>query len=102
MFAYLENKEEITELLETQGFMVGGLNSEGQNLLHLAAIYKRKDAFMAGLKKRVNHNLPDTYGNTPMHYGCRSGELEIVEALIAGKAEKLGNLIHLYPIHMAI
>jgi ankyrin repeat protein len=86
MFAYLENKQEIIDYLENQGFMVGAINSEGQNLLHLAAIYKRKEAFMSGLKKKLNHNLADNYGNTPLHYGCRSGELDIVEALLAGKS----------------
>lgn len=57
---------------------------------------------MNGIRKKINHDLADQYGNTPFHYGCRSGEMEIVEALIAGRAKKLANLLYLYPIHMAI
>lgn len=78
------------------------MNSDSQNLLHLATIYRRKEAFMNGLKKKVNHDLADVFGNTPLHYACRGGEVDFVEALIAGKAQKIENKDHLYPIHMAI
>ena len=102
MFAYLEGKMEIAEFLENQGFSVGVLNSESQNLLHLATIYRRREAFMMGLRKKVNHDLEDIFGNTPLHYASRTGEIEFVEALLAGNAKKVENRDHLYPIHMAI
>ena len=43
---------------------------------------------MEGLRKKANHDLSDNYGNTPLHYSCRTGQLEIIEALLAGKAQK--------------
>ena len=88
--------------MESQGFNLGVLNSEGQNLLHLATIYRRRDAFMRALRRKVSHDLEDLFGNTPLHYASRAGEVELVEALVAGKARKIGNRDHLYPIHMAI
>lgn len=75
IFTYLEGKTEIAELLENDGFSLGFANSEGQNILHMAAIYRRKEAFMEGIKKKVNIDQPDIYGNTPLHYCCRAGEL---------------------------
>lgn len=102
MFSYLENKTEVAEIFEKEGFSLGIANSEGQNILHVAAIYRRKEAFFEGLRKKANHELADMYGNTPLHYTCRAGEIEMIEALLAGKAAKTPNQIHLYPIHMAI
>ena len=57
---------------------------------------------MASIRKKVDHNLADLYGNTPLHYACRTGEVEFVEALLAGKAHKTANQNDLYPIHMAV
>jgi ankyrin repeat protein len=54
------------------------------------------------LKKKANYELADKYGNTPLHYTCRAGEIEMIEALLAGKAAKVANHLHMYPIHMAI
>jgi ankyrin repeat protein len=102
MFAILENKQEVAQVLEDEGFSLMIANSEGQNILHMAAIYRRKEAFFQALNKKANHELPDKYGNSPLHYTCRAGELEMTQALLAGKPQKLPNQIHLYPIHMAI
>ena len=44
---------------------------------------------MEGLKKKANINLVDQFGNTPLHYSCRTGETDIIEALLAGKPQKL-------------
>lgn len=44
---------------------------------------------MQGIKKKANINLADQFGNTPLHYTCRTGETELIEALLAGKAQKL-------------
>ena len=52
--------------------MVGAMNVDSQNLLHLAAIYRRKDAFFNGLRKKVSHDIQDISGNTPLHYAARS------------------------------
>ena len=78
MFAYMENKDQIVDLLENYGFLVGAMNVQSQNLLHLAAIYKRKEAFFNGLKKKVDHNLQDNFGNTPLHYAARNAEVQFV------------------------
>jgi ankyrin repeat protein len=64
--------------LEQNGFFVGVLNSERQNLLHLAAIYRRREAFMAGINKKVNHEQADELGNTPLHYACRTAQIEFI------------------------
>jgi hypothetical protein len=42
MFAFLENKTGVAEIFEKEGFNLGIANSEGQNILHMAAIYRRK------------------------------------------------------------
>lgn len=42
MFSYLENKTDVAEIFEKEGFSLGIANSEGQNILHVAAIYRRK------------------------------------------------------------
>lgn len=102
MFAYLENKTAVAQIFEQEGFSLGIANSQGQNILHMAAIYRRKQAFFEGLKKKANYELADKYGNTPLHYTCRAGEIEMIEALLAGKAAKVANHLHMYPIHMAI
>ena len=78
------------------------MNSESQNLLHIAAIYRRKEAFLKGLQMKVDHDLPDIHGNTPLHYVCRTANIDLIQALLAGKAKKTENLLHMYPIHMAI
>lgn len=57
---------------------------------------------MAGIHKKVNHDQTDALGNTPLHYACRTGQVEFIETLLAGKAAKIANSSHLYPIHMAI
>jgi len=57
---------------------------------------------MAGLSKKINHDQADDLGNTPLHYACRTAQIELIEALLAGKASKVANNSHLYPIHMAI
>jgi ankyrin repeat protein len=41
----------------------------------MAAIYKRKEAFFAGIKKKASINLADNYGNTPLHYSCRAAQV---------------------------
>lgn len=68
----------------------------------MAAIYRRKEAFFEGIRRKSNYELADSFGNTPLHYTCRIGEVDMIEALLAGKAAKVPNMVHLYPIHMAI
>lgn len=57
---------------------------------------------MNGIKSKVDYNLADLFGNTPLHYCCRSAQTELVTTLLHGKAVHRGNIQHLYPIHMAI
>lgn len=85
---------EVADLLENDGFSLGIANTEGQNILHMAAIYRRKQAFFAGIRKKANIDLIDIFGNTPLHYSCRAGEIEMIETLLAGKAQKTANLLN--------
>lgn len=101
-YAILENKEDIEQILEEHGGNAHVKNNEGQNALHLATIYKRKEAFDLCIKKSIDMNHIDQSGNTPFHYACRAGSVEMVATLIAAKAKKIANQLHQYPIHMAI
>lgn len=47
-------------------------------------------------------NKADRYGNTPFHYACRGGSVEMIGTMIAGKAKKIANNLNEYPLHMAI
>ena len=78
-------------------------NSAMQNILHIAAIYKREEAFSkAATDKKVDINMADEFGNTPFHYAARAGSVAMIGTMVAAKAKKIANQFHQYPIHMAI
>lgn len=39
-------------------------------------------------------NQTDIFGNTPFHYACRAGSVEMITALVAAKAKKIENNLH--------
>jgi len=57
---------------------------------------------LEGIKRKVNHDVQDGYGNTAFHYSSRNAELDMMSDLISAKAQRVANKFHLYPIHMAI
>ena len=57
---------------------------------------------MSGMTGGASISLADRFGNTPFHYSCRVGEVDMIETLIAAKAPRTSNLQSEYPIHMAI
>ena len=74
-YALLQNKEEVEKLLEENGGNIHISNSEGQNALHLSAIYKRKEAFDLCIRRNIDLNHPDIFGNTSFHYASRAGSV---------------------------
>ena len=102
-YAFLENKQDIVELLQENNSSLSKPNSAMQNILHTAAIYKREEAFnKAATDKKNDINLPDEFGNTPFHYAARAGSVAMIATMVAAKAKKVSNQFHQYPIHMAI
>jgi ankyrin repeat protein len=70
--------------------------------MHLTAIFRRKEAFDLCIRRNIDFNHVDQHGNTPFHYACRAGSVEMMTALIAARAKKVANHLNQYPIHMAI
>lgn len=59
-YALLEQKDDIVELLKEHGGSLNKLNGSKQNALHLAAIYKREEAFKKALADRkIDMNVAD-------------------------------------------
>ena len=60
VYAFLEDKHDIVELLQENNSSLSKPNSAMQNILHTAAIYKREEAFnKAATDKKNDINLAD-------------------------------------------
>jgi hypothetical protein len=63
-----QNNEIINKLLDTN-ININNVNSDyGLNILHQSIILDNYDLFKKLLNKKVDINLPDFYGNSPLHY----------------------------------
>jgi ankyrin repeat protein len=89
MYAFLDGKNDIVNIMEKFGGNLNKLNKSAQSILHLAAIYKREEAFKTAVSRNMNFNFPDELGNTPFHYAARAGSPSMVNIMIAAKAKKI-------------
>jgi ankyrin repeat protein len=63
-----QNNEVVNKLLDTN-ININNINSDyGLNILHQSIILDNFDLFKKLLNKDVDINLPDFYGNSPLHY----------------------------------
>ncbi|KAB5515516.1 ankyrin repeat-containing domain protein [Coniochaeta sp. 2T2.1] len=65
------------------------LTEDGQNVLHLSCRARRGDVvcMVAAQYTAVDVNQKDTFGRTPLHYACASGQAESVATLLAHGAD---------------
>lgn len=101
-YAFLEGDQEMVKVIQKYGGSLNKPNRSAQNVLHLAAIYKREEAFKNAATNNININLQDEFGNTPFHYAARAGSPEMTDTMILARAKKMQNKIYQYPVHMAI
>ena len=87
----------VAQLLVKNGANVNAVNKEGWTPLHAAScLYsggKRRPGLYASVVSTLAANRADLnriggpYGQTPLHLAVLSGELEVVQALVAGGAD---------------
>ena len=78
-------------------------NEQGKTALHLAA-YLNQTEVIQGLLQQVGLDLnpQDNDGDTPLHYACARGYLEVVKQLVeAGADINMQNNVGDTPLHKA-
>ncbi|ETV75419.1 hypothetical protein H257_10264 [Aphanomyces astaci] len=80
----------IVRLLLLHGDVVGGVNTEGETALHLAAQYDQVEAakLLVSCGANIQHATFAT-GDTPLHYACRTGAIQVAVFLVS-----LGQSVH--------
>jgi len=73
---------------ETVDFQdVNSTNSEGENALHVAVLWKETEVVRMLIKEGINIDQPGDLGHTPLHEACSSGNMEIVKILVEAGAD---------------
>lgn len=62
---------------------------EGDSCLHIAASRGDVRAVDILLRNGLDANMRGDMGNTPLHYACRNGHLDICKLLVASGASEL-------------
>ncbi|TMW58398.1 hypothetical protein Poli38472_009957 [Pythium oligandrum] len=91
-------------LLLTYGGDVNALDSDGQSLLHLVAMYNviEDDVHLEVMSHALNLDVRDANGNTPLHLAAAYESLEVTIALIdAGADVNARNDYEATPLHLA-
>ncbi len=86
-----QNNQIINKLLETNINLNNTTNDYGLSVLHQSIILDNFDLFKKLLEKPVDLNLPDFYGNTPIHYILSEKRIEYLPLLFAKSDIKLSN-----------
>jgi len=73
---------------ETVDFQdVNSTNSEGENALHVAVLWKETEVVRMLIKEGINIDQPGDLCHTPLHEACSSGNMEIVKILVEAGAD---------------
>jgi ankyrin repeat protein len=74
-----QNYQIINRLLETSINLNNASTNFGLSILHQSIILNNIDLFKKLLHKNIDINLPDFYGNTPLHYILTDKKLEYLD-----------------------
>ncbi len=99
-----QNNEIVNKLLETN-INLNNINSDfGLNVLHQSIILDNFELFKKLLAKNVSVNVPDFYGNTPLHYILTDKRLNYLPSLFDGKDIKFNssNINGDLPLHILL
>jgi ankyrin repeat protein len=99
-----QNNEVVNKLLDTN-ININNINSNyGLNILHQSIILDNYDLFKKLLNKHVDINLPDFYGNSPLHYILIDKRLNFLSLLFSKSNIKLNssNINGEIPLHILL
>ncbi len=99
-----QNTQMINKLLETPINLNNATNDYGLNILHQSIILDNFDLFKKLLEKSVDINLPDFYGNTPLHYILSEKRIEYLPVFFTKSNIKLNttNINGETPLHLLL
>lgn len=94
----------INKLLDSD-INLNNLSSDfGLSVLHQSIIFNNFDLFNKLLNKNINYNIPDFYGNTPLHYILIDKRIKYLEKLIEKSDIKfnISNINGEIPLHILL
>lgn len=72
-------------IIRTSDYELRNCSDAGYGAIHVACRYNNKFALTLLLDKGLSADLPDTSGNTPLHYASKYGNIDICKCLIERK-----------------
>ena len=99
-----QNIQIINKLLNSNINLNNTTNDYGLSVLHQSIILDNLDLFKKLLEKQVDLNLPDFYGNTPLHYILSEKHIEYLPFIFAKSNIKLNvtNINGETPLHLLL
>lgn len=99
-----QNMEVINKLLETNINLNNNNSDLGLNALHQSIIFDNFELFNKLLNKNININIPDFYGNTPLHYIMIDKRINFLEQFLNKSDIKfnLSNINGDIPLHILL
>lgn len=85
--AFIEKVKSLPLFQDIDYSDLNAVNCDGENLLHVAVLWRDIDMIRKLIAVGININQPGDLGFTPLHEACSQGSMEMVKLLVEAGAD---------------